>query len=281
MSYLVNIGNTGSTVLLNNESHFSSPSNFISRILEFSLCRDAKSCVPIFFSRILISILIPLLFIQTGKVFEIIQMAWYYPILASLFAAVGTSYFFEIKINSFLKIIIAALLIVFTIPSAYTNFLSNINPFFHGQRENLSDSYFQTMNFLKKHGTYDNTVLELPSAETKIENLYKWYLKTSPHITAFANKRTFLSNEFIPFTNINIEPRIKFIAEIIKLQSINSKSKNYFSLKSSIEKQLIANKISFIYSRNPIPLSKENSVVKKVYENKGYLIEKYEEVHKQ
>src|SRR3989338_4585544 len=44
-----------------------------------------------------ISILIPLFFIQSGKVFEIIQMAWYFLFFISLFAAFGLRAFFDLR----------------------------------------------------------------------------------------------------------------------------------------------------------------------------------------
>src|SRR3990167_11267501 len=46
-----------------------------------------------------ISILIPLFFIQSGKVFEIIQMAWYFLFFISLFAAFGLRAFFDLRFN--------------------------------------------------------------------------------------------------------------------------------------------------------------------------------------
>lgn len=222
---------------------------------------------------ILVSILIPLFFIQSGKVFEIIQLAWYYPILCSLFAAFGISYFFEAKINSLIKILFAVVLIVFTLQSAYEHYLGTIRSYFFEQRGSLESPYFKTMDFLKSHGTYDDTVLELPPKEKYNTDLYgRWYFGTSPHLTAFANKRSYLNYEFLLFPNLDVKPRINFLQKILKLETMAPEGEDFLSLRNEVEQTFIKNKISFIYSEYPVRAFQKSSVVKKAYSNSSYFV---------
>lgn len=223
---------------------------------------------------LLVSILIPLFFIQTGKVFEIIQLAWYYPILCSLFAAAGFAYLSEIKIHSFIKFFLTVSIIIFSLPSAYETYTVRVLPFLHEGKVNLSSPYFQTMNYLKSQGNYDATVLEIPPKKTSIANLNGFYGRTSPHLSAFANKRSYLNSEFILFPNMHIEPRIHFLSEILQLENISPQNKNYKALKSAVEKELIANNIAFIYSTFPLQISNNSQIIKKSYANEGYYIYK-------
>ena len=225
----------------------------------------------------LISILIPLFFIQSGKVFEIIQMAWYFLFFISLIAAFGFSKLFSFSYSRILKIAIFIIVITLTLPSAYENYMQYLS-YFRSQRAQLSDPYFESMRFLQSKGNYNDTVLEIPNKIfTAKEDLIKWYGTSTPAIVAFANKRSYLNNEYIDFTGVDIKPRIDFIHKIIALNnsSLNESSK-YIGLQKEVEQGLKNNKISYIYSPYPLLFFEKMNFISKVYENRAASIYRIE-----
>ncbi len=218
----------------------------------------------------LISILIPLFFIQSGQVFETIQMVWYFLFLVSLFAAFGFYKLFSFSLNKALKILLFIIIIILTLPSAYENyktFFASLD----SSKLSLSSPYFDAMQFLKSKGNYNQTVLEIPSKATQSTQpgVMAWYSKSSsPAIVAFSNKRSYLSNEYLGFTGVSIMPRIDFINKIILLNNLYiNKSSEYISLRKEVEQGLNASKISFIYSPYPLLFLEDINSISKIYEN--------------
>lgn len=226
----------------------------------------------------LISILIPLFFIQSGKVFEIIQMAWYFLFFISLFAAFGFYKLFSFPYSKTLKISLFIIILILTLPSAYDSFRV-YSTSLDSSKLSLSDHYFKVMQFLKSEGSYNQTVIEIPDKNvngTK-KAILSWYRTSSPAIAAFANKRSYLNNEYIDFTGVDIAPRIEFIRKIILLNNLpSSKSVEYMSLKKEVEQGLKDNKISFIYSPYPLLSFEKMNFIQKVYENRAASIYRVE-----
>jgi len=214
----------------------------------------------------LIAIIIPLFFIQSGAVFEIIQMAQYYLFFAALLAAVGFAAFFELKFNIFLKGFLIITLLLMSAPHMYNTFSGYLNEIKNFQ--SINNPYYKGMSYLSKLGKYDDTVLELPSKEITpdYEGLLGWYSHTStPALTALANKRVYLDNEFIDFPNLDIRARIDFMTNIINLT--NNDSANPVNL----EKQVLAVKllkekgIKYVYAAYEIPLFGHSPYFSRIY----------------
>lgn len=230
----------------------------------------------IVFVMTLISILIPLFFIQSGKVFEIIQMAWYFLFFISLFAAFGFSALFSLSYSKIIKIFLFTVIIILTLPSAYEPYKSYFGAIrFH--RSSLSSPYFQAMRFLKSQGNYSQTVLEMPDKNfnaTK-KDVSRWYGLSSPAIVAFGNKRSYLSNEYIDFFGVDIKPRIDFVVNIILLNNMSiDDSVTYLRLYTEVQEGLDKHRISFIYSPYSLSALEELGAIKKIYENKASQIYK-------
>lgn len=222
-----------------------------------------------------ISILIPLFFIQSGKVFEIIQMAWYFLFFISLFAAFGLHMLFNFRFNKIVKIFLFSIIILLTLPSAYEPYKSYFGVI--GLRDSLSDPYFKAMQFLRLRGDYNQTVIEIPEENVNgtEKALLGWYGRSTPAIVAFANKRSYLSNEYIDFAGVNIVPRIEFIRKIVLLNNLTlSKSVEYTNLQKEIKKGLEKDKISFVYSPYPLSFAKDAKYITKIYENQAAIIYK-------
>ncbi len=216
-----------------------------------------------------ISILIPLFFIQSGKVFEIIQMAWYFLFFISLFAAFGFYKLFSFSYSKTLKVIFFAAILLLTLPSAYEPYRGYFGAI-QSRGSSLSDPYFESMQFLKSQEDYNKTVMEIPDKNigaTKNEVL-NWHKASSPAIVAFGNKRGYLNNEYIDFIGVNIESRIDFIRKIILFNNMSTDNLKFASLKKEIEQGLKNNKISFIYSPYPLLLLENINFISKIYENR-------------
>ncbi|MEK7450630.1 MAG: hypothetical protein AAB662_01680 [Patescibacteria group bacterium] len=225
-----------------------------------------------------ISILIPLFFIQSGKVFEIIQMTWYFLFFVSLFAVFGFYKLFSFAYSRVLKIILFALILILTLPSAYDNFRVYFASL-DSSKLSLSSPYFKAMQFLKSEGNYNETVLEIPNKNitaTK-EDVMRWYRVSTPAIVAFSNKRSYLSNEYIDFTGADIVPRVNFIRKIILLNNLPlGEPAEYVSLQKEVEQGLRNNKIVFVYSPYPLLVFEKTKFIHKIFENRAASIYRVE-----
>ncbi len=226
----------------------------------------------------LISILIPLFFIQSGKVFEIIQMAWYFLFFVSLFAAFGFYKLFSFSYSRILKIILFAIVLVLTLPSAYDNYRVYFASL-DSSKSTLSSPYFKAMQFLKSESNYNQTVMEIPEKYVSATegDLMRWYRSSTPAIVAFADKRSYLSNEYIDFAGLDYKSRIDFIRKIILLNNLSpNKSSEYANLKKEVEQGLKNNKVVFIYSPYPLSFFEKMNFIHKVFENRAASIYRVE-----
>jgi len=224
----------------------------------------------------LISILIPLFFIQSGKVFEIIQMAWYFLFLISLFAAFGFYKLFSFSYSKILKVALFIIVLILTLPSAYENYKGYF-ALFHSQGNLLSSPYFKAMQFLKSKGSYNETVLEIPDkniSATKAD-VMRWYRTSTPAIVAFSNKRSYLNNEYIDFAGVDTAPRIDFIRKVILFNSISpNDSSEYARFQKEVKQGFEINKILYIYSPYTLVFVTNTTYIHKVYGNRSAVIYK-------
>jgi len=249
-------------------------------LLVFLLFQKQRKLPSVFagllFVMLLISIVVPLFFIQTGKVFEIIQMAQYYLFFASILAALGFSIFLGLKFNKYAKGLIVIVLLVLTVPhmsGVFSDYAKTVKTF-----QRLDAPYFQTMRYLSAIGKYDDTVLELPPKEITpdYKSLLAWYYQTSnSSLTAFANKRTYFDNEFIDFPNLDIRSRLDFTESIVLFTNSN------FSSSANSNKDIITvlallknKKIKYIYSPYEISLFNNAHGVLKIYQKEQNVIYK-------
>jgi len=224
-----------------------------------------------------ISILIPLFFIQTGKVFEIIQMAWYFLFFCSLFAAFGLGALTSFKYNRLFKALLVIVIVLVTLPSAYEKYLNYWN--ITRQREKLSGPYFSAMEFIRSQGTYDDTILEVPKRDvgSTEKALLSWYDSSSPAIVAFANKRSYLNNEYIEFPGVDVYPRISLLKKILILDKTSPSTLEYQNLEEEIIKRLKNDKIVFIYCPHSLGPFDKIENIHRVYENEAATVYRVDE----
>ena len=206
-----------------------------------------------------VSVIVPMFFAQTIKVFDMIQMLWYYPFFASLFAAIGLSNFFSLQFSKLTKIVIGLLIVLATLPTAYANLQTHVIPLLTVKRTSLSNDYYQAMAWLSQNGSYTDTVLELPVGKEYIhkENAYAWFNSSSAHIPAFGNHRTFLQNQYIVFPNMPVDQRLDLL---VLLNSVEfGKNRNDQEV-AKVLIELKNNNISYIYIAKPLTMFADTSV---------------------
>lgn len=228
----------------------------------------------VLFSMMAISIIIPLFFAQTIKVFDMIQMIWYYPVLGALFAALGLSTLFSFTvIPNLAKIVVAILIILFTLPLTYETAIKIVLPMLTVKRQLRTNDYFQAMKYLNSHGSYEDTVLDLPLDQRyiKAENLMVWFNNSSPHIPAFGNKRMYVGNQYIIFPNMPLEQRLAFVAQINELEY--AKRKNPQKIQKMIQR-IKEERIKYIYVPRQLTFLERSTTFSLVFKNTQAVIYK-------
>lgn len=222
----------------------------------------------------IISLLVPLLFIQSGKVFEIIQMGWYFLFLSSIIAAHGLIKIFDSIKNRYFKIILIILIVASTLPSTIYRLSGVYN--LSIPRSRLELPALNTYLFLRDTGNYNENVLEIPDLGGRfdIKSLRQWYNNTSPKIPALANKRSYLSNQFAPYYGTWPTPRLRLIQKIIKLDSLKKNTNAYNELYSQVENTLKSENITYIVSPTTLNSPSTFPFLKKIYNKDGIEIYK-------
>lgn len=246
-------------------------------LLPLGLIKKIKlpsSFALIVFTMMIISVVIPLLFIQAIKAFEMIQMAWYYPLFGSLFASMGIYGFLTLKFPRIIKVSFAVIFIFVTLIAAGSSFFESVVPIIKANRQSFASEYFQAMNYLKTHGSYQENVLDLPLGPQYMrqENLEAWFNGSSVHIAAFGNKRMYLGSQITVFPNMFVEKRLAFIASINELEY--SPHPSLLSL-NKIIKKIKSEKISYVYTAKKIKSFEGVSDISLVFQNNQAVIYKF------
>ncbi|HYK08812.1 MAG TPA: hypothetical protein VEW42_04920 [Candidatus Eisenbacteria bacterium] len=186
----------------------------------------------------LVSLCIPLLFIQSGKVFEIIQMGWYYLFFTAIFASFGLGYFLEKKIPFILKILFILLFVTTTIPSSlYALYKAREVASFESK-----NPIEKSALFLAKDSTYTHTILELPSQEF-LGTVGKWYSNQLPILATFGKKNAYVTNEYINFPGVPINQRLTALQMVMEYSNAPTPEKA-----KDIQTFLKKNHIIYIYA---------------------------------
>jgi hypothetical protein len=221
------------------------------------------------------AICLPLFFIQSGKVFEIIQFGWYYPILLSFIAASGFTMLFN-KVHS--KIIAGILVLILfftTIPSSYEIIANTIerSPFIAPNSNFLTSPKYLMMNRLADMGSYDDTVLLFPplTTQTSPEAMISWYRSNRPYFSFFANKREYFVSRDIDFYNLPIQERAQHLATLV---TFAQKQENTIpnELIEPIQKLLENEEITYIVSTDLLDQYVNAGFAQLIFEESPYYV---------
>lgn len=224
----------------------------------------------------LIALVIPTFFIQTGKVFETIQFAWYYLFLVSILAAIGYGCLFSLRFNLILKLFLIIIIIVATIPSAISSLRGYLN---FNESTIMDKDFYNSLSFLSKNGDYNDTVLVLPEPSYLVtrDNIEKWYTYDNrPYIPAIGEKKSFMLNEYFDFKELNKKERLNFINQIVDIEKAtdDGKLKVTEDVVGFVSEKLKTYGIVFIYSYYPLKFPNLSDNIELVYSNpKAYIYE--------
>lgn len=204
---------------------------------------------------LIFSIILPLLFIQKGNSWNIVQFLYYGLFIMAIFAGIAVDKVFK-KLPKILAWGVFAALVLLTIPTTLntlTHYLPERPP------ASLSADEFTGLNFLK--GQPDGTVLSYPFDEKLRSNFstplpLSVYTSTA-YVSAFSGHSSFMEDTInLEILGIDYKSRLNIAKEIFKNQS-NSK------------KLLAENNIKFVYLFKSLKLDLDQNKMglETIYEN--------------
>lgn len=228
----------------------------------------------IFFAMIT-GLIIPLLFVQKGIIYNNIQFMQYFMLIFGFYSAASV-YKILIKLKfKILQIIFAALVILFSVPTV----IGNLVEFYGPGTTPLSKISHQELNaidYLKNNSTDSDIFLVAPfdkdlkgKYETQPKPIYAWY--STSYISALSSRRSYLSSEEqVLITGYPLDER-------------RDKVKKFFAQTDyEWNKEFLKNeRIKYIYIakdeiKKEIDVEKNN--LEKVFENGEVLIYKIKDV---
>lgn len=220
---------------------------------------------------------LPLFFIQSGKVFEIIQFSWYYPILLSFIAASGFAVLFNKIHSKFIQGILLLILFFATIPSSYEIFANTFerSPFIAPNSNFLTSPKYLMMNKLAKFGNYDDTVLLFPplTTQTSPEAMISWYRSNRPYFSFFADKREYFVSRDIDFYNLPIQERAENLTTLVAFAKRQENTMPE-EIIEPIQKMLEKEEIVYIVSTDPLYNYVNSRLAQLLFTEKPYYVYK-------
>ncbi len=158
----------------------------------------------------LISLTLPMFFLQPIGAFNMIQFFWYFLVFTGLLAGWGWSLTIQ-RARVFWQIVLSVFLLIATIPSAGEKAMR----LFGGPPYAIPAAEMAFYRELRRVGAPGDMVLVVPAIDRYTEaDIRDWFYRTGPAIPAFSGKRTFLSNEVVQF------PYDEWVPERIRLLNI-------------------------------------------------------------
>lgn len=212
----------------------------------------------IFLTSGLISLIIPLVFVQKGTSWNTIQFFYYFLFFLNFYTAIALVKFIS-SIRSYLKLIFISLFILLTIPTTYSTFKNYLG---YPPPVALLKNEQEALKFLKEQPK--KNVLTYPfdryaNERLKLKEPLPFYVyETTSYVSAFSGKNTFLEDEM----NLNISgydwgKRRESLEHFLS-------SDNKFQARGL----LTNNQIDYIYllSDQSLPYSDLDLGIKKIYE---------------
>lgn len=218
----------------------------------------------------LTAFVVPMLFIQKGITYNIIQFMQYFMLIIGFYAAIATVSILDKFKHLSIKIVLALFIIIFSLPTV----IGNLNEFYGPGKFPLaviSNSEIQAINFLKNNSGPEDIVLNYPfdkylrnSFEKSPLPIYAWY--STAYISALSGRPTYLSSEEQgEITGYHVKERRalieNFFADIEATQSSEFLEKNhikyiYLPKKESDQDLSLNNKNKKIFENSEVRIYK-------------------------
>src|SRR3989344_2263309 len=165
----------------------------------------------LFLSIIIISFAFPIFFLQKGVASNTIQFFQYVLLLLGIAAGISTAKLLDKIRSNFLKIIIATLIVIISVPTQVSLIYNFYNraPF-----TKITSIEFEALNFLKDKTDSSSVILTPPynkylDLKKDIPDIWDWF--DTSYVAAFSKRRTYLADtEQVDIMGYNLKERLDF-----------------------------------------------------------------------
>ncbi len=170
----------------------------------------------------LTGLIVPLLFVQKGLIYNNIQFMQYFMFIFGFFGAISVYKILIYVKNKPLRIIIIGLIIIFSVPTVIGN-LVELYGFGRSPLAKITNTELLALKYLKDNSYADEIILTVPF-NPNLKDMYKsqpipiyaWY--DTSYVSALAGKGSYLASEhvrllFYPSTDERIENKKKFFEQ--------------------------------------------------------------------
>ncbi len=170
----------------------------------------------------LTGLIVPLLFVQKGLIYNNIQFMQYFLFIFGFFAAISVYKILIYIKNKFLRLIIMGLIITFSVPTVIGNLVELYGPG-RSPLAKITDSELSALKYLKDNSKAGESILTVPfnpNLKDKYRSqplpIYAWY--DTSYVSALTGKASYLASEhvrllFYPSTDVRIENKKKFFEQ--------------------------------------------------------------------
>lgn len=230
----------------------------------WSFWKLLKSSLTNYFNQLLliiiiISFLLPILFLQKGVATNTIQFLQYFLLLFGFLAALTVANILKRIKSKFVVILVGFTIILLSVPTQLSLIISFYNrlPF-----AKVSANELSALKFLKDNITHESIVLTAPynkylDLHDPIPNIWDW--SDTAYVSALTGKRVYLADtEQVTILGYDLSSRLKFQEEIFAQAD-----------PTMFTRKLKENRIDYIYFPKPLKPAVEldKSGLKKVYSN--------------
>ncbi|KKQ67262.1 MAG: hypothetical protein US86_C0001G0189 [Candidatus Daviesbacteria bacterium GW2011_GWA2_38_24] len=216
-------------------------------------------------------LVVVLLFVQKGLIYNNIQFMQYFMLIFGWFAAISTYHSFKLMKNNILRAVFIAIVTVLSIPTVIGNLIE-----FYGPNTKplavVNNHQIEALKFLKTATPEDSVILNVPfdpylkdKFKEQPKPIYAWY--DTPYIAALSARKSYLASEHVTLLGFPTKEREEKMKKFFEQQDLNW------------NKQFLKDEnINYIYiSKDELdrPLQMDKSI-NLVFENKEVLIYRVE-----
>lgn len=170
----------------------------------------------------LTGLIIPLLFVQRGLIYNNIQFMQYFLFIFGFYGAISTYKILNATKNGILRVIVIILLVSLSVPTVIGNLVEFYGPN-TAPLSKISYPEIVALKYLKENSVADAVILNLPfnpylkdKFKYQPRPIYAWY--DTPYISALSGRSSYLASEhvrllFYPETDERLENKKKFFEQ--------------------------------------------------------------------
>lgn len=235
-----------------------------------------------FFLSVIISIVVPLFFLQPVNPYDIVQMGWYFLLFFSIMGSLAWVEFVNKIKGKHIKYLLYALLFLLTLPSA----IEKINIYALGNTNKkliVDKKKLNAISFLQRTQNKNKIILELPKFLEKDQSpaVIKGNIAFSP-IIALTGLRSYFGEEVQGYNFPETREKLEIITQILDPLTKKCEEPSFFveSDCRQIARNAVATlgktNIDLIYSEFKIPWLKIADEIKEIYSQDNIIIYEFQ-----